>query len=477
MNESSTLVNLGYTPRAWQRELHIQRRIRPAHFQGEWTGIIPIHCVVVHRRGGKTTGAEMELVECAAQDTRADAVYGFFAPQMKQAVDTVWDKIKRVVAPIPGARVRESDHYVQMPHGPRVELVGVDDPDTRRGRYFDGAVMDEYARMHPDAWESVIQIALADRGGWAMFISTVGGIDAFSEMYFRCRDDTSGRMLASSYDVYQTGVFSDEQIRVLKESMSEQAFRREFLNDFTAAGDDQLISLEAVNQAMRRTLRDEDWQFSARVMGVDVAFSETGDRSVIFRRQGLMTWQPDVYRGMNNQTLVSHVLRVAASFKPAVIVVDRGRGEGVISRLQDICPYPVIGVDFGGAPLSPRFRNRKAELYHAIPEWLAAGGCLPERPSLATDLTGLRKKQSAVNGKIEVVYQDNLPSPDEAAALALTLAEHVQARPEKVMTREMAAALGFTEPGTAGMTVIDRVRKLQAEGKDPRPAFGLGRAR
>lgn len=476
MNEP-TLVNLGYTPRPWQRELHVLRRKRPERFVGEWTGTIPLHAVVVHRRGGKSTLAEMELVQSACSDPRPDAIYGFFAPQKKQAVDTIWDKLKRVASPIPGIRIRESDHYVQLPHGPRIELVGVDDPDTRRGRYFDGAVMDEYARMHPDAWESVIQVALADRKGWALFISTVAGIDAFSEMYFRCQHDTSGRSIASSYDVYQTGVFTPEEIRLLAESMSEEAFRREFLNDFTAAGNDQLISLEAVNQAMRRTLRDEEWNFAARVMGVDVAFSETGDRSVIFRRQGLMTWQPDVYRGMNNQTLVSHVLRVAADFRPAAIFVDRGRGEGVISRLQDLSPWPVVGVDFGGSPLSPRFRNRKAELFHAVKDFIAAGGVLPERPSLATDLTGLLKKQSQVNGKIEVVYQDNLPSPDEAAGLALTLADHVHAAPNQVVTREVAAALGFTEPGTAGISVIERARKMREEGKDLRPAHGLGRAR
>jgi hypothetical protein len=112
-----------------------------------------------------------------------------------------------------------------------------------------------------------------------------------------------------------------------------------------------------------------------------------------------------------------------------------------------------------------------------VRDFIAAGGVLPERPGLVTDLTGLRKKQSAVNAKIEVVYQENLPSPDEAAALALTLAEHVSAPPSQVVTREVAAALGFVEPGRAGISVIERARQMREEGKDSRPMFGIGRAR
>jgi len=468
------VARIPYTPRNWQRELHLLRRRKPDRFVGEWTGIVPVHAVVVHRRGGKSTLAEMELIDAAAADTRPDAVYGFIAPQMKQAVDTIWDKLKRATGVVPGIRVRESDHYVQMPHGPRIRLIGVDDPDTRRGIYLDGAVLDEYAIMSPDAWESVIQIALADRKGWALFISTVAGVDAFSEMYFRCKADQTGRMLASSYDVYETAVFSAQEIALLKESMSDQAFRREFLNDFTAAGDDQLIGLEVINAAMTRTLREEAWRFAPRILGVDVAFSETGDRSVIFRRQGLMTWRPDVYRGMENQTLASHVARIHAEWKPAVIFVDKGRGEGVISRLQALNLPNVIGVDFGGKPLNERFRNRKAELFHAARDWIAAGGCLPEHPDLRLDLTGLRKKQSPINGKIEVVYQDNLPSPDLAVGLALTLSEEVVAPPQEVITREVATALGLIDPSTRrGGGLASAGYRREADQLSP----GVGRAR
>lgn len=469
------VARIPYTPRVWQAEVHRLRRQRPAHYVGDWTGIIPVHAVVVHRRGGKTTLAEMELIDSAAEDQRPDAVYGFFAPQAKQAVDTIWDPLKRATASIPGIRVRESDHYVQFPHGPRVELVGLDEPRTRRGRKFAGAVMDEYALMHPDAWESVIQIALADSKGWALFISTVGGVDAFSEMYFRCKGDQSGRMLASSYDVYQTGVFTAQEIAILKESMSEQAFRREFLNDFTAAGDDQLIALEAINAAMSRTIQEQAWSWAPRILGVDVAFSPTGDRSVITRRQGLMTWRQEVFRGLDNQALASHVARHNAEWRPAAIFVDRGRGEGVISRLQGGLNLPnVIPVDFGGAPLSPRFRNRKAELFHAVADYIASGACLPESPDLRLDLSGLRKKLSQVNGKIEVVYQDNLPSPDMAASLALTLAGDVVAPPEQVVSREMAAALGLVDPA-GRRSGAEAIHGWQRE--NDRAPSGVGRAR
>jgi hypothetical protein len=52
-----------------------------------------------------------------------------------------------------------------------------------RGIYLDGIVMDEYADIEPKAWDEVIRYCLADRKGWAVWIGTSKGRDAFYKVY------------------------------------------------------------------------------------------------------------------------------------------------------------------------------------------------------------------------------------------------------------------------------------------------------
>ena len=66
-------------------------------------------------------------------------------------------------------------------------LYGADNADALRGIYLDGIVLDEYADMDPQMWSEIIRPALADRGGWAVFIGTPKGRNAFFELWPRAQ--------------------------------------------------------------------------------------------------------------------------------------------------------------------------------------------------------------------------------------------------------------------------------------------------
>ncbi|NBW51503.1 MAG: terminase, partial [Betaproteobacteria bacterium] len=88
--------------------------------------------------------------------------------------------------------------------------------------------------------------------------------------------------------------------------MSETSFAREYMCDFSAAGDDQLISLSDVEAASKRVLTERDVSYAPKIIGVDPArFGD--DRSVIFKRQGLQALNPSVYRGIDNMDLAARV--------------------------------------------------------------------------------------------------------------------------------------------------------------------------
>ena len=109
--------------------------------------------------------------------------YAYIAPQYKQAKAVAWDYLKKYTGPIPGTQVHEAELRVELPNGARIRLYGADNPDSLRGIYLDGVVLDEYAQMHPSLFTEVIRPALSDRLGYAIFIGTPKGRNAFYDLY------------------------------------------------------------------------------------------------------------------------------------------------------------------------------------------------------------------------------------------------------------------------------------------------------
>ena len=65
-------------------------------------------------------------------------------------------------------------------------------PDRLRGLYLDGVVLDEYADMRYGVWGEVLRPALSDRKGWAVFIGTPKGPNAFHKLWKETKDIKTG---------------------------------------------------------------------------------------------------------------------------------------------------------------------------------------------------------------------------------------------------------------------------------------------
>lgn len=200
----------------------------PLHTRAERFGV-----VVAHRRAGKTVAAINDLVDAALRCEKPDPRFAYVAPFYTQAKDVAWLYLKRYTASIPGVQVNESELWVQLPGGRRVRLYGADNYDRMRGIYLDGVVLDEFADMHPAAWSEVIRPALADRNGWALFIGTPKGRNAFCDLYERAlvSDDWFALRLRAS----ETGLIDPEELAALRREMSANEFAREMETDFDAA--------------------------------------------------------------------------------------------------------------------------------------------------------------------------------------------------------------------------------------------------
>ena len=233
--------------------------------------------------------------------------------------------------------------------------------------------------------------------------------------------------------------------------MSETSFAREYLCDFSAQGDDQLIALADTEDAAKRIYQSDHVKLFPVILGIDPArFGD--DRSVVFRRQGKQAFKPVVYRGIDNMELASRVANLIEQHNPDAVFCDAGAGSGVIDRLRQLS-YDVIEVPFGGKALKQQqYINRRSEMWWLMKEWIEEGGAIPNdialKQELATpiywyDNVGRRVLESKDQIKKRL---QGAGSPDLADALALTFALPVAKKvPEDIYIKRRKESTGKTE--------------------------------
>jgi hypothetical protein len=190
-------------------------------------------CVVAHRRAGKTVAAINDLIRRTVLCDLPKPRFAYVAPFTSQAKDVAWSYLTQFTAAIPEACISVSELRVDLPMGRRIRLYGADNYNRLRGIYLDGVVLDEFADMDPRAWSEVIRPALADRQGWAAFIGTPKGRNAFWELYERA--EASPEWFALRLKASQTGLLAAAELKALKAELSPDEYAREMETSFDAA--------------------------------------------------------------------------------------------------------------------------------------------------------------------------------------------------------------------------------------------------
>lgn len=387
--------------------------------------------IVAHRRFGKSVGSINHIIKKALTMTKYKAPnYAYLAPFLKQAKMIAWDYLKEYTAAIPNRRINESELYVELPsfypntRGARIYIIGADRPDGLRGTYWDGVVIDEYAQIRKELWGEVIRPALSDRRGWAVFIGTPKGQNQFYDMYLQAQQNNE--WFSALYTVDDTDIISHDELESMKREMTKDEIMQELYCDFNVNAYNHLISLGLINDAMSKDLQEEDYKDMPRIMGVDVArFGD--DRCVIFKRQGLMAFEPETHQDVDNMTFTGIVARQIDEWGPDAVFIDAGRGEGIIDRLRQLGYKNVVEVPFGGkAILDTRYSNKRAEMWDGVRQWLEQGGSLPYNPDLRAELAMPEYSFDALN-RVKLESKEKIKekmgnSPDMADALCLTFA-------------------------------------------------------
>lgn len=211
-------VELEYSPRSVFEDFHER--------QQRWA------VIVAHRRCGKTVSCINDLIYRALTEDKEDGRYAYIAPYYAQAKTIAWDYLLKFSKPVM-AKANQSELWVELINGARIRLFGADNGDSLRGQFLDGVVLDEFADMRPSIWGAVIRPLLADRKGWATFIGTPKGHNAFWEIYHNASkmDNWFVKTLRAS----QTGLLDDEELKDAAQVMSPDQYEQEMECSFEAA--------------------------------------------------------------------------------------------------------------------------------------------------------------------------------------------------------------------------------------------------
>lgn len=225
-------ISTGYEPREWQLEAHTKCKNH--------------NILVFHRRGGKTVFAVNHIIDKALRFNKMDPKTGkplmnpqfaYVATTRAQVENIAWQYFKDYLKNIPNVKFNETKLKIKFPH-PRgvctIHLFGAENFDTMRGLYLDGYDLDEYADMHPDVRDKVLLPTLSDRDGWEMIIGTPKGENSFKKLYMNALDNKE-EWFSLLVNAEESGILSPEILKGLKKSMSEEAYRQEYLCDWNAA--------------------------------------------------------------------------------------------------------------------------------------------------------------------------------------------------------------------------------------------------
>ncbi|WP_418805933.1 terminase large subunit domain-containing protein [Parasutterella sp.] len=436
-------VVIPYRPRFPQEEIH--KQLETHRF-----------CVLVaHRRLGKTVLSVNHLIKRAITDRKERGMYAYLAPFRNQAEQIAWGYLKHYTSQIPAISINEQKLSILLPNGATIRIFGADNPDALRGMYFDGVVIDEVAQIKPTLWGEVIRPALSDRKGWAAFIGTPKGINLFSQIYDQALNLMSKGdpdWCAMLYSVEQTHVIDEKELAALKVEMSENEFRQEFLCDFSAAQDNGLIPIDDIRAAANKFYRESEYMGAPLIYGIDVARFGS-DASVIFKRRGLVAFEPIVIRKFDNMALADRIAVEMAKEKPEAVFIDSGAGQGVIDRLRQM-RFDVVEVPFGAQAIDKeQFANRRMEMWWHMAQWIKQGGAIPPDPILQGDLGAPTYGYTPKGPKI-LEAKDKLKerigrSPDLADALALTFAAPVAPKLSRSMERAIYGVNDSYDPQEA----------------------------
>ena len=421
----------GYQPSIFQKEFH---KFRPNQ---------PYTTLVAHRRWGKTEGCLMEMLDGAIRCPLRLPIFSYIAPTLKQAKRICWKRLKHFAHTarrngLTNIKISESNTEITITRNDvgvaTIYLAGWEEPESLRGDYCDGMVIDEAADMPPGIWGSILAPKLADRRGWAIITGTVKGIDQFYDFYNKGVDgDGRDPFWGSLYfPIEKTRGhipwLGEYALNTLRSGMTEIEWDQEMSCNWSTSSENILIPLKNIEIAVGRRLQESAYRYSEHVLGVDVKGSGT-DKICVARRWGYRFCGKKQFDDASEDFLAAYLIHEVKQHGIDAIFVDGtgGYAGSLMLRLQQLnCACPRFEIMFQSSALdNEHYYNIRAEMWDKMAKCIQHHGSVPDDRDLKRELASVeysyKGNRLLLQGKDEIRKKLGR-SPDSADSYALTFA-------------------------------------------------------
>ena len=153
--------------------------------------------------------------------------YAYIAPTYSQAKKIAFDYLKYYTKNIPGTKYNETELRADFVNGARITLLSSENPDSIRGIYLNGVVIDETAQINSELLSEVITPALSDRKGFMVLIGTPKGMaNIFYDYYQKAQADPKWFLYIAKAS--ETKIVDDDELAAALNVMGSQKYSQEF---------------------------------------------------------------------------------------------------------------------------------------------------------------------------------------------------------------------------------------------------------
>jgi hypothetical protein len=289
-------------------------------------------------------------------------------------------------------------------------------------------IFDEASKIADKVWE-VAEGALTDEDTeiiWVVFGNGTRATGRFRECFRRFKHRWRTRHI-DSRTVEGT---NKEQLNQWVEDYGEDSdfVKVRVRGMFPVQSAKQFISEADVDKAFGKGLRNESFQFAAKIIAVEPSW-EGDDEFVIGLRQGLLFQILKTFpKNDNDVQMANEVMRLEDEYQADAVFIDGGYGTGIVSVGRTVGRSWIL-VWFAEKSSDPGCLNKRAEIWKKTRDWLKEGGAIPKDPILHDELIA-PETVARLDGKLQLEAKKDMkargvPSPNRADCLALTFAHPV----------------------------------------------------
>ena len=265
------------------------------------------------------------------------------APTQGMARDIMWDKLYEIAGDIIESH-NINNLTLTLTNGATIYLKGADRPDTLRGVSLKHLVLDEYAFMKPDIFDSILRPTLSDRKGTCIFIGTPEGRNHFYDLYQRADSGLDATMGAWHYTSYDNPLLDKKEVDQARTTLPNWAFQQEYMASFDAQGSEHFdVDVFNYYEKLDKTVPGDFF------VAVDLAGFEEKKGSKTAKRDNSAiavvyvtddgNWQVEniVYGRWTLAETAEKIFDVVEKYRPMSVGIEKGLAQqAVMGPLQDL---------------------------------------------------------------------------------------------------------------------------------------------